>query len=554
MVLTELLVTTRAAISTDVCSYTFKNIRFAAPPVGSLRWAKPAPPTVNTTLQDGSYGPQCEVLGGLPVPIFAGGDEDCLFLDVYVPGKALKNPNLRLPVVVWIYGGAYVFGSKDSLQPDLPFYDGSGMMGQAGNNMIFVAMNYRLGAYGFLAGTTMEADGLPNAGLWDQRAAFQWVKDYIGLVGGDPTQVTAFGESAGAGSIMHHLVAQGGRLDPLFQRAILQSPAFELMWDRAGTIQDTFACFAALAGCKGKGLACLRAADPATLVRANTALNKAQTPPGSFAVGPTPGGSYIRQMPSLELATGHAWPVQSLILSHVADEASLFVSGAIQTDAQFTAFLSTVFPNYTMQAGINAQVEAFYPPSAYANQAARVNAFTRDSCFTCNVRYLTEAIGDSKVWNMQYSVSPGYHGDDLLPTFFNPGFTANSLLEGIAMFMITIVGPMVAGISAAMQSYFTSYIVTGDPNTNRKIWNLPPTVQWNHPSSRGEVVSGVVNVGDWGFSTMDSDTQTRKTPCDFWRGFAAAVTTLGGYAPPGAVAVQSGSAASGDHLKLSIGR
>lgn len=85
-----------------------------------------------------------------------------------VPGKAIKNPSQKLPVVVFVYGGAYVFGSKDALQPELPLYDGTGLLAQSGNNMIFVAMNYRVGAYGFLAGTTMEKEGLPNAGLWDQ--------------------------------------------------------------------------------------------------------------------------------------------------------------------------------------------------------------------------------------------------------------------------------------------------------------------------------------------------------------------------------------------------
>jgi len=100
--------------------YVFRNVRFAAPPVGNLRWAKPAPPQPNSTLHDGSYGPKCvqsavsglnlvgpgntspvgaainQFLGGIPVPLFQGGDEDCLFLDLYVPGKALKNPGLKL--------------------------------------------------------------------------------------------------------------------------------------------------------------------------------------------------------------------------------------------------------------------------------------------------------------------------------------------------------------------------------------------------------------------------------------------------------------------------
>ncbi|KAK0708346.1 Carboxylesterase family-domain-containing protein [Lasiosphaeris hirsuta] len=550
--------------------YVFKNIRFAAAPVGNLRWAKPAPPPNNSTLQDGTYGPKCiqsavsgmnlvgsgntspigaavnQFLGGIPIPLFTGGSEDCLFLDVYVPGKALNNPSLKLPVAVWIYGGAYLFGSKDTLQPELPFYDGSGIMGQANGNMIFVAMNYRLGSYGFLAGTTMEQEGTPNAGLHDQRAAFQWVRDYIHLVGGDPTQVTAMGESAGAGSIVHHVVAEGGKLDPLFSKAILQSPAFQPIWDRAGSVEDIFSSFAALAGCRGKGLACLRAAEPAVLAKANKELNLQQRP-GSFAVGPTPDGSFIRQMPLLELSTGNFWQgVESMILSHTADEASLFVGGAVQTDAQFSAFLDASFPNYTRSEGVSAKVEAFYPPVGakkpkYSTQAARVTAFLRDSCFTCNVRYLTEALGDSRVWNMQYSVYPGFHGTDLVPTFFSSAFAADTptFLDDLALLMAPGLAAFVTGISTAMQSYFASYITTGNPNTNRVVWNMPPTVQWNHPSSGGglESIQGVVNVGDWGFGTI-GDVQNQKTPCDFWRGFAAAVTALGGYAPPGAVVAQ----------------
>lgn len=98
--------------------------------------------------------------------------------------------------------------------PDI-FYDGGGLVDQSGGNLIFVTGNYRLGAYGWLAGTTMEQQGTPNAGLYDQRAVFQWVQDFAYLFGGDKSQVSAWGESAGAGSIMHHLVADGGSQDPV---------------------------------------------------------------------------------------------------------------------------------------------------------------------------------------------------------------------------------------------------------------------------------------------------------------------------------------------------
>ncbi|KAL8646019.1 MAG: hypothetical protein Q9226_007047, partial [Calogaya cf. arnoldii] len=286
-----------ASFNPDGDIYVFKNIRFAAPPVGDLRWAKPAPPTPEPGIQDGSYGPICvqaplkgpqltgpgadspigealnQFLAGIPVPSLLKASEDCLFLDIYVPKKAIDNPSLKLPVISWFYGGAYIFRAKDQAEPILPFYDGTGLLQQSGSNVIFVASNYRMGAYGFLAGRTMEKTGLPNAGLHDQRAALQWIQDYIGLVGGDKSQVSAWGLSAGAGSILHQLVAFGGTQDPLFSRAVIQSPAFQFTFDRRGTLEETFQNFTKLAGCAGQGVACLRAASAETLDKANKELN-----------------------------------------------------------------------------------------------------------------------------------------------------------------------------------------------------------------------------------------------------------------------------------------
>ncbi len=114
--------------------YVFKNIRFAAPPVGDLRWAKPAPPAQESGVQDGSYGPICvqTPLQGIPVPSSKEASEDCLFLDVYVPAKAIADPSLSLPVISWFYGGAYTFGGKDQVEPVLPLYDGTGLIQQSG--------------------------------------------------------------------------------------------------------------------------------------------------------------------------------------------------------------------------------------------------------------------------------------------------------------------------------------------------------------------------------------------------------------------------------------
>ena len=166
----------------------------------------------------------------------------------------------------------------------------------------------QLGAYGWLAGTTMESEGLPNAGLYDQRAALQWIQDYIGLVGGDPAQVSAWGESAGAGSILHQLTSFGGTQDPLFTKAVMQSPAYASLFDRKGTLEQVYQNFTELAGCSGQGVACLRAASAQTLNTANTALNE-QGPEGTFAVGPSADGNLIRQLAVLEFASGEPSPL-----------------------------------------------------------------------------------------------------------------------------------------------------------------------------------------------------------------------------------------------------
>ncbi|KAI0830043.1 alpha/beta-hydrolase [Hypoxylon sp. FL0890] len=442
--------TSHSSASDIEYGYTFKNIRYAAPPSG---------------IQDGSVGHSCtqaapnglNLLGtgdrspagaainqlsdyhrkpwGDLLTYFSGGSEDYLFLDIWyvrsirsienVPGKALKNPSQSLPVVVFIYGDVYVFGSKDSLQPQLPFYDGIGLVTQSGNNMIFVSMNYRVWAYGFLAGTTMEKQGLPNAGLWDQ------ARDYISLVGGDPTRVTAMGQSAGGGSIMHHLVAGGGKLDPLFSKAIFAFACSRVQYKRRLNLSLNWQAVLARAfHVSGR-------ADTSTLADANTALMKQQYP-GTSAVGPAPDGSYIRQLPVLELSTGNFWNIHSLILSHSTAQSNVFVDDLVQTDSDFTRFVNAIFPNYTQVAGVTGKVDDFYAVSGqsqYKLQTDRVQALLRDSSFTCNVRCPTESIGDSKVWNLQYGMSPGWHETDLLPTFFNSKFTGNSWLDNLAALM-----------------------------------------------------------------------------------------------------------------------
>lgn len=362
----------------------------------------------------------------------------------------------------------------------------------------------------------MESEGLPNAGLYDQHAAFQWIKSYISLVGGDPSQVSAWGESAGAGSIMHQLVSFGGTQDPLFSKAVMQSPAFQLLFDRKGTLEQTFQNFTTLAGCAGQGVACLRAASAETLQTANTNLIK-QAPTGTSVVTPAADGNLIRQLAVLELASGNFYKgIESLILSHVSDEAFTFTPLNVTTDAQFSEYISEVYPPYAQSAGVNAAIEARYPPvmsagSNYTTEFDRTKAALGDSEFYCNVRYLSDAYHGIN-YNLQYSVTPGFHATDLLPTFYdlNINLTALSILTSTPLI------PGFGSFAQAYQSYLVSHARSGNPNTYAKRANVPPTINWPKAGSvSANGLTDVLNAGDLGFSLF-TDNKTTEGVCGFW--------------------------------------
>jgi para-nitrobenzyl esterase len=197
--------------------FRFLGIPFAAPPVGRLRFGPPralAPWTgVRPATTAGTACPQAESL----LPGMAPGpqDENCLFLNVYTP-----NPDGgRRPVLVWIHGGGFATGSGSQA-----IYDGAKLAMRG--DVVVVTIHYRLGAFGFLAPRAAGLDlegATDNAGLLDQIAALEWVRDNVARFGGDPGQVTIFGESAGGMSVCTLLAMPAAR--GLFHRAIAQSGA-----------------------------------------------------------------------------------------------------------------------------------------------------------------------------------------------------------------------------------------------------------------------------------------------------------------------------------------
>jgi carboxylesterase type B len=184
----------------------FGGIPYAAPPVGALRWAPPEPvtPWAPSQLDATQFGPDCWQLVD---PVLNPGaetqqmSEDCLYLNVYTPAgahAAVASRNPLRPVLVWLHGGAFQQGGARR-----PEYDGRRL---ADRGTIVVTLNYRLGALGFLVSSS---DGLyGNFGLMDQRAALHWIKENIIHFGGDPDNVTLFGESAGAVMTVLHLMME----------------------------------------------------------------------------------------------------------------------------------------------------------------------------------------------------------------------------------------------------------------------------------------------------------------------------------------------------------
>jgi para-nitrobenzyl esterase len=197
----------------------FKGIPYAAPPVGELRWQPPRPAAAWEGVRKATtFGPRC--LQGRIFDDIVFRDEpseDCLYLNVWTPAKAADE---RLPVMVWIHGGGFQNGSGSE-----PRQDGERL---AGKGVVVVSFNYRLGVFGFFAHPELTKEsrggGSGNYGLFDQVAALQWVRKNIAAFGGDPGNVTIFGESAGSFSVsalMASPLANG-----LFHKAIGESGAY----------------------------------------------------------------------------------------------------------------------------------------------------------------------------------------------------------------------------------------------------------------------------------------------------------------------------------------
>ncbi|MGZ3401996.1 MAG: carboxylesterase/lipase family protein [Phenylobacterium sp.] len=249
------------AVAGNVAS--FKGIPFAAPPVGDLRWRPPQPAASWTGVRDATaFGPVCMQMGRANSGGTQNQSEDCLYANVWTPANF--KPGAKLPVMVWIHGGAFIQGAGSS-----PVYDGTHF---AERGVVLISVNYRLGRIGFFAHPALAAEhpGEPqgNYGLMDNIAALKWVKANASAFGGDPNNVTVFGESAG-GVLVNFLMASP-QAKGLFNKAISESGfgrngGIPIKGDGPRTGEKVAEAFAASVGVTGTG------PDAAKALRALTA-------------------------------------------------------------------------------------------------------------------------------------------------------------------------------------------------------------------------------------------------------------------------------------------
>lgn len=434
----------------------FRGIPYVAPALGQLRFRPPEPhPGWSEPLETREFGPGCPQRGINPLTPVERTDEDCLTVNVW----AHQDQELR-PVMVWIHGGGYVGGASSTF-----LFEGSTL---AREGVVVVSLNYRLGVLGFLADEALlgESDdgALGNQGILDQVAALEWLQRNIVAFGGDPNNVTLFGESAGASSICIHLGMPAS--EGLFHRAILQSGGgcFELPRLEGGNplLGDPKAIgaeFFERSGCASSDdpLACARALEVERVLDIQEQLPDNGL--GLGALGPFVDGVNIVGDGYSRTASGDAVDVPVITGSN-RDELELFLFGgqiAAETAEDYQAFIRTLTADPTKR-----QVLAeLYPLADYDSPRDAIEAMGTDVVFTCSSLLFAEAAGSGEpafayhfrgaFGGIGAAVESG-HGLEIPFVFGN--------LEGTSLFTSDDAD---RSLSAEMRGLWASFARTGSP-------------------------------------------------------------------------------------------
>jgi para-nitrobenzyl esterase len=437
-------------VGTDTQARQFLGIPYAKPPVGELRWKAPQKPEPWNNLRDATqFGKRCAQLMSARLQNAASDDEDCLYLNVWTPFPVTGN---ALPVMLWIHGGGNVNGSANEPVPFVNtglFYTGQFLASNHG--VVVVSINYRLGLFGFFEHPELTAEGSSgNQALLDQQMAMTWVRDNIARFGGDPANVTIFGESAGSFNVCMHVAAPSSR--GLFHRAISQSGGCTTLQRSKPDAEKAGAELGAQLGCDGPGaLACLRG-------KAAAELMKSPDVAAGLGFDPSVDGTFMPDQPRNLYDAGDIAKVPYLLGSNT-DEGTLFLPAPPPTtNDQYLAILQNDFGATTAP-----QIAIAYPvsnfegamPTPPAAALARVIGDSRLVCTTFDTAVRAATAGSSVfLYNFDIAVViPGIylgatHGAELTSVFgTSPTFTAET-----------------RGASELMQRYWTNFARTGDPN------------------------------------------------------------------------------------------
>ncbi|KAI9651299.1 hypothetical protein NHQ30_001337 [Ciborinia camelliae] len=427
------------------------GLRYAAPPLGDLRFRAPRSPAVNGTLQKANkHGGVCH--SSPSTSLSSSTTEDCLFLDVYAPTDASKLH----PVFVYFQGG----GFNSLASPNL---NATSLIAAGDHDIVVVTFNYRVGLWGFLTSKEVVENGDTNVGLKDQRFLLEWVQKYIKQFGGDPSHVTIGGASAGAGSVDLHLSAYGGRDDGLFHASAAESQSFgaqltvsESQYQYDSLIQRT--------GCDGQSdtLACLRGLDISDIAENNINV---PTPGGAggnpvFMWSNVVDGDFTPDYTYKLFAAGQYLKLPA-IFGDDTNEGTIFTPQSINTSNDMSNFLKNNFVKLTDDQINN--IHQYYPqgpqyPNAglYWGAAALAYGEMRYNCPGIYVSgshdFFAPSIGN---WN--------YHWDVLSSTNAANGYGVTHTSESGSIWGSS--GAPGSALTPSMQAYWTSFIRSKDPNT-----------------------------------------------------------------------------------------
>ena len=453
----------------------FKGIPFAAPPLGELRWKAPQPtPKWTGVRQANKFGSAClqtNVFGDI---YFRDNQpsEDCLNLSIWIPAQAA---NAKLPVFVWFYGGGFVAGGNSE-----PRYDGENL---AKKGVVVVEPNYRLGVFGFYSHPSLtkesEHASSGNYAFLDQVAALEWVRKNIAAFGGDPSNVTIGGESAGSLSVSALMASALSR--QLFERAIGESGAFFPDRNEGGirlkSLADTEAFGVKFAESLGaKSLADMRAKPANDLLQAAAQHNR------GFDFGPNLDGYFL----SVDVETIFARGGQArvpLLAGWNADEGKMQVLLAPQkpTAKSFAEQARTRFGN---------QADEFlrlYPAKTDEEALASAEALSGDDFIAFSTWKwidMQRQTGNATVYQYLFAQTPAIKpGEKIGPLPKNEaGARHAGEIEYVFQTLKSQEGvPWTAGdlkVSEAMATYWTNFVKTGNPNGGG-LPNWPPSEREN---------------------------------------------------------------------------